>query len=91
MLVHSKKSYEANPDLSASTSVPSHGWIERERRERESRKGYGEHTAVEDQSDSLEDGRISQIVTQIKDAHPNVKLDLQNDNPSIIVELPCVL
>jgi hypothetical protein len=85
MLAHTKKSYEANRDLSASTSVPSHGWTERERRERESRKGNGARIAVEDQSDKLDDERLPQIVAQVKEAHANIKLELQNDNRSITV------
>ena len=87
MLAHTKKSYEANQDFSTSTSVPSHGWIERERRERESRKGNGAHTATEDQNNILDDQRISQTVKEVKGAHPNIKLDLASDNRSITVGL----
>lgn len=87
MLAHTKKSYEANQDFSTSTSVPSHGWIERERRERESRKGNGSHTATEDQSNILDDQRISQTVEEVKGAHPNIEMDLASDNRSITVGL----
>ncbi|KAF2633721.1 hypothetical protein BU25DRAFT_11720 [Macroventuria anomochaeta] len=86
MLAHTKKSYEANPDLSTSTSVPSHGWIERERRERESRKGNGKHTAVENQGDRLDSEKISRIIAEIQEAQPNVKLEAQNDNRSITAQ-----
>ena len=85
MLAHTKKSYEANPDLSTSASVPSHGWIERERRERESRKGNGQHAAVEDQGDRLDNEKISRIIAQVQEAQPSIKLEAQNDNRSITV------
>ena len=85
MLAHTKKSYEADQDLSASTSVPAHGWVERERRERESHKGNGARIAVEDQGDKLDDERLAQTVAQVKEAHANVKMELQSDNRSITV------
>ncbi|KAJ8117847.1 hypothetical protein OPT61_g1048 [Boeremia exigua] len=86
MLAHTRKSYEANPDLSASTSVPSHGWIERERRERESRKSNGQHTATEDHTDRLTDEKISRIVAEIKEAQPYLKLETQNNNNNIMIQ-----
>lgn len=85
MLAHTKKSYQANSDLSTSTSVPSSGWIDRERRERESRKGNGQHTAVEDHGDSLDNEQISRIVAEVQEGQPNVKFEAQNDNHNIIV------
>ena len=91
MLARTKKSYEANQDLSTSVSISSHGWIERERRERESRKGSRAHTAVEDQSDKLDSEGISQAVAQVKEAHPNMKFELQSDNHDITVRLLLLL
>ena len=85
MFAHARKSQEANPDLSTSTSVPSHGWVERERRERESRKGSGEHTTVEDQSHNLNDEEISVINKEFQVAHPNIKLETQNGGHSMTV------
>jgi len=85
MLAHVKKSYESNPDLSTSTSVPSHGWLERERREREARKRNGEHTAVEDQGGSLDNDKIMRIMAEVQEVQSNVKFQAQNDNTSIVV------
>lgn len=85
MLAHTKKSFEANQDLSACASVPSHGWIERERRERESHKGPVESAAVEDQSNVWDDETLSRIVADVQETQPNVKLQVQNDNRSITV------
>lgn len=67
------------------TSVPSFGWVERERRERESRKGNGEHTAVEDQSDNLNEERMSHVIAEVQKAHPDVKLEPQDNSRSITV------
>lgn len=85
ILAHARKSYEANSDLSTCTSVPAHGWVERENRERESLKGNREHVTVEDQIDSLDEERISQIIAEVQEAHPNIKLELQDDGHSIRV------
>ena len=65
--------------------MPSHGWIERERHERESRNGGGEHTTVNDQIRSLSDEDISVIVKEFQVAHPNIKLETQNNGRSITV------
>lgn len=85
MLAHTKKSYEANSDLSACTSVPSYGWVEREQCERESRKGNGENTTVEDQSDGLNEERILHIMTEVHQANPSIKLESQDNGRSITV------
>ncbi|KAF1365287.1 hypothetical protein EJ07DRAFT_96182 [Lizonia empirigonia] len=82
ILAHARKSYEANSDLSTCTSVPAYGWVERENRERGSLKGNREHVAVEDQIDSLDEERISQIIAEVQEAHPNIKLELQDDGHS---------
>ncbi|KAJ4993029.1 hypothetical protein SVAN01_01381 [Stagonosporopsis vannaccii] len=86
MFAHIKKSYDSNSDLSASTSVPSHGWIERERREREAHKRNGQHNAVEDDNDSLDDEKISHIIAEVQAAQPNVKFEVQNDNNNITTQ-----
>lgn len=87
-LAHIKKSYEANSDLSACTSVPAHGWVERERRERrarETRKGTAHHAVVEDKGDGLDDKAVLRIMTEVQEAHPGVKFEAQDANRSIIV------
>lgn len=85
ILAHTRKSYEADSDLSTCISVPSYGWIERERRERELNKGNGERTTVDDHSDSLDDEGISQIIAKIQEAHPLIKLESQDHHCSITV------
>ncbi|KAF3002034.1 hypothetical protein E8E13_008771 [Curvularia kusanoi] len=82
-LAHITKSYEANPDLSASTSVPSHGWSARERRERESRKGFAQHAVVDDKSDGLDTEIVSRVMTEVQGAHPDVRFEAQDTNRSI--------
>ncbi|KAF9697350.1 hypothetical protein EKO04_004859 [Ascochyta lentis] len=86
MLEHARKSYEANPDLSACTFVPAHGWVERERRENDARKGDGEQTSTEGQSDTLDDERISLVVAEVQKAHPSVKLETYDDNRGITTQ-----
>lgn len=88
MFAHTKKSFEADQDLAACASVPSYGWIERERRERESHKGSGENAAVEDDSNKLDDETISRIVAEVQGTQPNIKLQAQNDNRCITVRSP---
>lgn len=65
--------------------MPSHGWIERERREREVRKRNGQHTAVEENGDSLDSEKILRIITEVQEAQPSVKFEAQDDNTSIVV------
>ncbi|KAF3036054.1 hypothetical protein E8E12_005036 [Didymella heteroderae] len=84
ILAHTKKSFEANQDLAACASVPSYGWIERERRERESHKGPGENTAIEDHSTKLDDETISRVIAEAEGTQPNIKLQAQNDNRCIV-------
>lgn len=84
-LAHVKKSYEANPDLSASTSVPSNGWIERESRERETRKGIAQHRVAEDNGDGLDGETISRITLEVQETQPNVKFETSDENRSITV------
>ncbi|KAF3048884.1 hypothetical protein E8E11_005483 [Didymella keratinophila] len=85
-LAHTKRSFEANQDLAACASVPSHGWIERERRERESRKGCGENTAIENHSNKLDDETVSRIVKEFQMAQPTIKLQAKNDNHCIVAQ-----
>lgn len=82
-LAHTKKSYQANPDLSTCTSIPAHGWIARERRERELRTGNGQHTTVDDKGDKLDNEKISHTVAKVQEAHPDVKFEVDPDNHTI--------
>jgi hypothetical protein len=81
---HVKKSFAANADLSEIDSIPSHGWIQRERKARESTKSKGNET-MDDPGVALSDEDISRIVVEFRKTHPNLKLDTQDDNHSISV------
>lgn len=85
MLAHVKRSYESNQDLSASTAVPSHGWIERERREREVRKGTIQHADVEDKVEKLDTETLSRVLADVHGTQSSVKFEIQDDNRSINV------
>jgi hypothetical protein len=84
---HVKQSYGANADLSKSVSIPSHGWIERARKAKESTKSQGGE-GVEDVGATLTDEDISRIVVEFRKAHPNLKVETQDDDRSISVWKP---
>jgi len=84
ILEHVKDSLKANPDLSESVSVPSHGWVEREKKARESTKSTGSES-VEDTGATLTNEDISRIVVEFHKSHPNLKLETKDDNSSISV------
>ena len=79
-----KDSFSANVDLSESASIPSHGWVERARKAKESSKSKGGES-VEDFGATLTDEDISRIVVDFRKAHQNLKVDTQDDNRSISV------
>jgi hypothetical protein len=81
---HVRQSFAANADLSDSVSVPSNGWIERERKAKESTKSKGSES-VEELGTSLSDEDISQIVVEFRKTHPNLKVETQDDDRSISV------
>jgi hypothetical protein len=81
---HTKKSLSANADLSASASIPSHGWTEREKKERESKKSNGSESTDEG-STFLSDEEIALVVADFQKTYPNIKLDLQDENHTISV------
>lgn len=88
-LRRAERSLAANADLSASVSLPSHGWVERERREREAKKGLKKgRESVEDMGAVLGEADVLQIVAEFRKAHPNIRLDAQDDGRSISVCLP---
>lgn len=87
MLAHARKSLDSNADLSACVSVPFHGWVERERRERESRKGPGECSPSEDHISTLSNEDISRIAVDFQKAHPNIKLGTRDDHRGFTVRV----
>lgn len=81
---HVRKSIGADADLSPSSSIPSTGWVEREKRERLSATGKEkEHT--DDGGAVLTDSDITAIIEDFKTRHPDIKLDVQDDNRVISV------
>lgn len=84
ILEHVDASFKGNPDLSESVSVSPHGWVERERKAKESTKSKGSES-VEDSGVSLTDEDISRIVVEFRKSHPNLKLETKDDNSSISV------
>ncbi|KAF2025274.1 hypothetical protein EK21DRAFT_76811 [Setomelanomma holmii] len=79
---HTGKSYAENGDLSASRSIPSHGWIEREKKERESKK-----SSRSDSADSgiatLTDKDITRIAEEFRKTYPSIILDVQAEIDTI--------
>jgi hypothetical protein len=68
----------------ASRSIPMHGWTEREKKERDSKKSS--HIEITDESSaSLTDEDISRIVVEFQKAYPTIKLETQDDNRAISV------
>jgi hypothetical protein len=84
IFAHTTKSFATNTDLSASASTPAYGWIEREQKENKakesSRRGSEDHNST-----ILSDEDISQIIVDFQKTHPNIKLDLQDENRTISV------
>jgi hypothetical protein len=81
---HVKQSFAVNTDLSECVSIPSHGWIERERKAKESTKSKGSES-VEDLGATLSDEEFSRIVVEFGKIHPNLKLETQDNDRSISV------
>jgi hypothetical protein len=81
---HTSKSYSANTDLSASASIPVYGWIERELRERKSKKSSRSEN-TDEISTVFTDEDVSRIIADFRTTYPNIKLDLQDDNRTISV------
>lgn len=82
---HTKKSHAANADLSASTSIPDYGWIERERKNLKPQAGGQKESA--DAGLSLSGTDMAHIVEGFKTAHPNIKLDSQDENRLLSVSM----
>ncbi|KAH8732250.1 mediator complex subunit 27-domain-containing protein [Phaeosphaeriaceae sp. PMI808] len=82
MFEYTRKSLSANPDLTASKSTPAHGWIERERKERESKK-KNRRNSVDENSAIFTGDEIARIVVDFHKTHPSIKLDTQEDNRMI--------
>ncbi|KAL1800885.1 hypothetical protein ACET3X_001227 [Alternaria dauci] len=79
---HVKQSFSANADLSECVSVTSHGWVERARKAKASAKSKGRES-VDDAGATLTDADISRIVVDFRKAHPNLKVEAQDDDRTI--------
>lgn len=79
---HTRKSLVANTDLSASTSIPSHGWTERERKARKSKKDN--HVERTDEV-TLTDANVTRLIGEVKQAWPSLKVESQENNHIISV------
>ncbi|KAF1842484.1 uncharacterized protein K460DRAFT_409892 [Cucurbitaria berberidis CBS 394.84] len=77
-----KLSLTKNADLAASASIPSHGWVERERREGVLKKENRSET-VEDFGNILTDEDIAGIVVGFQKTYTNIKLETRDENCSI--------
>ncbi|RYN40395.1 hypothetical protein AA0112_g3228 [Alternaria arborescens] len=82
---HVKQSFGANADLSESVSMPSHGWVERARKAKESSKSKGSEN-VDDTGATLTEEDVSRIVVDFRKAHPTLKVEAQDDDRSIYMQ-----
>lgn len=81
---HVKKSYAANQDLSGSMSIPSHGWRGRERNKIVP-KMSGNGDGVEILETDISDEDISRTLDDFRKRHPNIKVEIQDNNSNILV------
>jgi hypothetical protein len=82
LLEHTRKSLAVNADLSASASIPSHGWTERERKERESKKDSRDESTEEE---TLTNEEVTRLIGEVQKTWPNLKVETQDDNHTILV------
>lgn len=76
----------ANSDLSASASIPTYGWVARERRTHQAKDG-SHKDKTEEVGNVLSDEEISQIIIEFRKTYPNVKLETHDDNRQIKVRM----
>lgn len=83
---HTRRSLLANSDLSASRSMPAHGWTEREKKQHNIAKG-NHSESTEDGSATLFNEDFARIVADFEKSKPSIKLETQDDNRTISVWL----
>jgi hypothetical protein len=81
---YTRKSLAGNADLSASRSIPRHGWTEREVKGRDTTKS-SRSESTEENNASLTDDDIVRIVADFQKSHPSIKLEYQDENHTISV------
>jgi hypothetical protein len=84
VFAHVEKSFGANNDLSARTSVPAYGWVEKQRKAQESQKGERDERPEETVA-ALTDDEFSRIVTEFHNTYPSIKLKTQEGSRTITV------
>jgi hypothetical protein len=84
IFAHTTKSFATNPDLSACASIPAYGWTEREQKENKA-KNSSCRGSEDNINTIITDEDISQIIVDFQKTHPNIKLDLQDENRTILV------
>ncbi|KAF2852852.1 hypothetical protein T440DRAFT_355142, partial [Plenodomus tracheiphilus IPT5] len=83
---HVRKSYASSSDLSASALTPPHGWRERERNKTDSIPN-GHDESVEDTGANLNNEDVSRIVVEFQKQHPDIQVNIQDDNQNIFIQL----
>ncbi|KAH7077987.1 hypothetical protein BKA63DRAFT_276557 [Paraphoma chrysanthemicola] len=80
---YTNQSYAENMDLTESRSIPAHGWIEREKKERSSIKSSRSDSTDESVS-TLTDEDVNRIVEDFQKTYPGIKLETQDENRAIL-------
>lgn len=81
---YTRKGLLANSDLSASRSMPAHGWTEREKKQHNIAKG-NHSDSTEDGGATLSNEDVARIVADFEKSKPSIKLETQDDNRTISV------
>lgn len=84
-LEHVKESFSANPDLSASASIPSFGWVERHQKGRDT-KERGSND-VESTWKNLTEDEVSRAIEDFRNTYPTIKVDSEDHNSRIHIQL----
>jgi hypothetical protein len=79
-----KKSLAANTDLSASMSIPSHGWTEREKKARDANDS-SRSESMEDSGTGLTEEEVASLLGEFQRTYPTIKTETQDDNRTILV------
>jgi hypothetical protein len=81
---HTRKSFAANDDLSASRTIPFWGWAERAKKERDS-KHDSRSESTDESSTTLTDEEISRLLVEFQKNYLNIQLETQDDNRMLLV------
>ncbi|ORY14804.1 hypothetical protein BCR34DRAFT_478993 [Clohesyomyces aquaticus] len=87
ILVHARKSYSANPDLSASAQVPRYGWIQSEIAEKKALAGN--LSGLEEPQEiatGLGKEDIALILDEFCNTYPDIRVGMKDDNHEIMIK-----